>query len=161
MAKSEVMGIGELKQNFGRLKDGMQTRIGRAMVVSAGGVLKKKAKAGIQAQGLVRSGSMLKNVVIKREASAPAGTVQYHLGVRHGRDKTRKQRATVKLAVGVTGRVVKRYEDDPYYWRFHEFGTKKQAAQPFLGPALEEGAGEAIDAMSERLQKELDKAGSA
>ena len=127
MAKSEILGIGELKESFGKLKDGMETRIARSMVVAGGGVLKRKAKANMQAQGLVRTGSMLKNVVLKRESSAPAGVAQYNLGVRHGRSMTRKQRGVgSKLVVNKTGRIVRRYEDDPYYWRFAEFGTKKQ-----------------------------------
>lgn len=161
MAKTEILGIGELRKNFGSLKTGMETRVARSMVVAAGGVLKKRAKANIQAQGLVLSGSMLRNVVIKREPQAPSGTVQYNLGVRHGRDKNKKQRETVKLAVSSSGRIVKRYEDDPYYWRFAEFGTRKQARTPSIGPALDQGKDEAIEAMGKRLQKELDKAGQA
>ena len=158
MAKTEILGIGDLQQSFRELKTGMETRTARAMVVAAGGVLKKAAKANAQAAGLKRTGSLIKNIAIKREPQAPAGTAQYHLCVRHGRNLTRKDKANSKLAVGKTGRIVKRYEDDPYYWRFPEFGTVKQRATPFLAPALEQGKTEAIDAMATRLQKELDKA---
>ena len=184
MADQEVMGIGELKKKFGELKSGMATRTSRAMAVAAGGVLKKKAKAIAQANGSVRTGVMIKNIAIKREAQAPAGTAQYHLGVRNGGDLTKKQKAAGKrLAVNGRGRVVTRYQDDPHYWRFVELGHKivprvlqvektslrsrrKSAesmvgAKPFIGPALEQGRGEAIDAMGARLQKELDKAGAA
>jgi HK97 gp10 family phage protein len=160
MAKTEILGIGELKASFAQLKSGMESRIARSMVVAAGGVIKRKAKANMQAQGLVRTGSMLRNVAIKREPSANSGTAQYHLGVRHGRSKTRKQKAAgSKLAIAKTGRIVRHYADDPYYWRFAEFGTTRQLATPSLGPALEQGRTEAIDAMAARLQKELDKAG--
>lgn len=157
MAKTEVLGIGELKANFAQLKTGMEQRTSRAMVVAAGGVLKRKAKALIQQQGLVRTGSLLKNVAIKRESAAPAGTTQYNLGVRHGRDKNKAQKKSAKLSVGTSGRIVKRYGDDPFYWRFAEFGTAKQGATPFLGPALEQGRTDAIAAMEQRLQKELAK----
>lgn len=159
MAKKEVLGIGDLSRQFRALTTGMETRTGRAMVVAAGGVLKRKAKANAQALGLKRTGSMIKNIVIKRESQAPPGTVQYNLGVRHGRNLTKKQKSTGKLAVGRGGRIVKRYEDDPYYWRFQEFRTQNREATPFLAPALEQGKEEAIDAMEKRLQKELDKAG--
>lgn len=159
MAKTEVLGIGGLSAAFGDLQDGMKTRTGRAMVVSGGGVIKRRAKAIAQAKGLRRTGSMIKNIVIKREPQAPPDTVQYHLGVRHGRSKTKKQKATGRLAVNGKGRIVKRYEDDPYYWRFLELTTKRRAATPFLQPALEQGREEAIDAMAERLQREHDKAG--
>lgn len=161
MAKTELLGIGDLKQNFGKLKEGMETRIARSMVVAAGGVLKKKAKAIAQGNGLMRTGALIKNIVIKREPAAPVSTAQYHLGVRHGRHLTKKQKTNSKLAINKGGRIVKRYEDDPYYWRFAEFGTKKQQATPFIGPALEQGKTEAIEAMGTRLKKELDKAGKA
>lgn len=159
MAETAILGIGELRESFAKLKSGMETRIARAMVVSAGGVLKKRAKANMRAQGLVLTGSMVKNVVIKRETGTPKGIAQYHLGVRHGRAKSKAQKATGRLAVNTTGRIVKRYADDPYYWKFHEFGTKRKPKSPSLGPALEQGREEAIAAMATRLQKELDKAG--
>lgn len=161
MAKTEILGIGELSQSFRELKAGMETRTSRAMVVAAGGVLKRRAKANALAQGLRRTGALVKNIVIKREPQAPQGTAQYHLGVRHGRNLTTKQKASSKLGISKGGRIVKRYEDDPYYWRFAEFGTRKQQAAPFLGPALEQGKTDAIDAMATRLKKELDKAGKA
>lgn len=158
MAKSEILGVGELSQSFQGLKTDMDTRTARAMVVSAGGVLKRHAKAKALAQGLRRTGALVKNIAIKREPQAPQGTAQYHLGVRHGYNLTRKQKAKGKLGVNGEGRIVKRYEDDPYYWRFAELGSAKQDATPFIGPALDEGKGEAIEAMDKRLQRELEKA---
>ncbi|MGV3679674.1 MAG: HK97-gp10 family putative phage morphogenesis protein [Acidovorax sp.] len=159
MAKEEILGLGDLSANFKKLKTDMEQRTGRAMVVAGGSVVKRRAKANVQQLGLVRTGAYLKNIVIKREPQNPPGTVAYALGVRHGRNLTKKQKANSKLGVE-KGRIVKRYEDDPFYWRFLEFDTSKRDGTPAIGPALEEGRGEAIDAMGNRLQKELDKAGS-
>lgn len=159
MAKTETLGIGDMRANFGQLKTGMATRTSRRMVVAAGGVLKKQAKANIQAAGLVRTGAMLKNVVIKREPQAPAGTTEYNLGVRHGRNLTKKQKANGKLAVSGKGRVVRRYEDDPYYWRFLEFDTRRRQGTHYLANTLEQSRQAAIDAMGNALDKELEKAG--
>ena len=161
MANSETLGIGELSQSFQGLKSGMETRVARLMVAAAGGVVRGKARGIAQAKGLRKTGALIKNIVIKREPQAPAGTAQYNLGVRHGRNLTKKQKTNSKLAINKTGRIVKRYEDDPYYWRFPEFGTKKQQATPFLQPALEQGKEEAIDAMADRLDKEHAKASKA
>lgn len=161
MAKSEILGIGELSQSFQGLKTGMETRVARLMVASAGGVLRSKARSIAQANGLRKTGALIKNIVIKREPQAPAGTAQYNLGVRHGRNLTKKQKTNSKLAINKTGRIVKRYEDDPYYWRFPEFGSKKQQATPYLQPALEQGKEEAVDAMADRLDKEHAKANKA
>lgn len=161
MAKSEILGIGELSQSFQGLKTGMETRVARLMVAAAGGVVRGKARGIAQANGLRKTGALIKNIVIKREPQAPAGTAQYNLGVRHGRNLTKKQKTNSKLAINKTGRIVKRYEDDPYYWRFPEFGTKNQQATPFLQPALEQGKEEAVDAMADRLDKEHAKASKA
>ena len=158
MAKTETLGIGEITQSFRGLKSGIETRVARGMLVSGGGVLKRRAKALAIAQGLRRTGALVKNIAIKREPQAPQGTEQYHLGVRHGHNLTRKQKARSKLGVNAAGRIVKRYEDDPYYWRFAEVGSSKQDATPFIGPALEEGAEEAIGAMGARLEREHQKA---
>lgn len=158
MADSKVLGIGELSKSFQTLKTGMETRTARVMVAAAGGVVRGKARGIAQAKGLRKSGALIKNIVIKRESQAPSGTAQYNLGVRHGRNLTKKQKKDSKLAINKTGRIVKRYEDDPYYWRFPEFGTKKQQATPYLQPALEQGKEGAIQAMADRLKKEHDKA---
>ena len=211
MADSEIMGIGAMRANFAQLKGDTTTRIARAMVVAAGGVLKRKAKAIAQSNGSVRTGSMVKNIAIKREPQAPAGTVEYNLGVRNGPSLTGKQKKTGKyLAVGKGGRVVVKYRDNPYYWKWVEFGhdvtprvrsgdeqgfeitrytvrMKKSgrihirarrrssqgmrarrarqsghvSAKPFLAPALEQGRAQAVEAMQERLTKELEKASKA
>lgn len=181
-SKSEIVGVAELAQKFRGLSRAMETRTSRVMVVAAGGVLKRRAKSIALAKGLKRSGAMIKNIAIKRETEAPAGTAQYNLGVRHGRDLTKKQKAKPgTLAVSKTGRIVKRYEDDPYYWRWVEQGHKVVARastvdrrgiaarrrgatgatvppHPFIAPALEEGRGDALQAMSNALDRELKKA---
>lgn len=131
MAKSEILGIGELGKSFREVKEGMESRTGRAMVVAAGGVLKRKAKNIAIANGSRRTGAMVKNIVIKRERDAPPNTAQYHLGVRHGRDLTKKQKgAGKKLVVKGNGRIGVRYVDDPYYWRWVEQGHKVVPREP-------------------------------
>lgn len=131
MAKSEILGIGDLGKAFREVKQGMEARTGRAMVVAAGGVLKRRAKSIAIANGSRRTGAMVKNIVIKRERDAPPNTEQYHLGVRHGRDLTRKQKGAGKrVAINGAGRLVVRYVDDPYYWRWVEQGHKVVPREP-------------------------------
>jgi len=203
MAKTEILGIGEMSASFRELKTGMETRTSRVMVAAAGSVLKRRAKGIAQANGSVKTGVMLKNIAIKREPQAPPGTTQYNLGVRHGRNLTGKAKKSGKrLVVMKSGRIGVKYENDPYYWRWVEKGHKivgrapvedstttyqqrlrngkvvtrtrdrsgaglrarraaatgEVAAKPFIGPALEQGKEEAIQAMADRLQKEHDKA---
>ncbi len=181
MADREIIGIGSMRANFEGLRSDMRKRTGRRMVAAGGAVLKRIAKAIAQANGSRRTGAMIKNIAIKREPQAPPDTEQYNLGVRHGRDLSKKQKAKgTRLAVTGKGRIVKRYEDDPYYWRWVEQGHKivpRQAAgggkqslrkrrkaatgsvpaKPFIGPALTQGRGEAINAMGDALQKDIAK----
>ena len=160
MPDKDILGIGEMQGNFAKLRDEVKNRTSRRMVVAAGNVLKRKAKQIAQSNGSVRTGAMVKNIAIKREAQAGGDTTQYHLGVRHGRNLTGKAKKNSKLAVASSGRIVKRYQDDPYYWRFVEFRTVKAAPKPFLGPALEQGKAEAIEAMNDRLLADLAKVGN-
>ncbi len=181
MAVETIYGLGDLRSSFAKISQDMALRTSRAMVVAAGGVLKKEAKALAQSQGLRKTGALINNIAIKRERT-PEGIAQYHLGVRHGRDLGRK--AATKLKIGKTGRIVTSYLNDPFYWSFlergrniyrgttraknmlgtrHRMKTTKNvagrvAATPFIAPALTNKRAEAIEAMQKRLQKTLEKA---
>ena len=48
--------------------------------------------------------------------------------------------------------------DDPFYWRFVEFGTSKMAARPFLRPAFESRKFAAALAAREGLREALGEA---
>lgn len=127
MADSKTLDTSELSAAFRQLKEGIP-RTARRMVVAGGQIVKKEAKAIALANGSKRTGAMIKNIAIKREPEAPAGTEQYHVGVRHGRNLTKKQKSKAKLAVNKAGRIVKRYEDDPYYFGWVERGHKHVSA---------------------------------
>lgn len=177
---AEVKGVDGLVAGFKRLSSDMTNRTARVMVVAGGQILKTEAKSLAQSFGFKRTGALIKNIAIKRERT-PAGTVQYNLGVRHGRDLTKKAKQASKLRIR-NGRV--RYADDPFYWRFLELGwiprgrgqglkggaLKKAAARErdmgrkipgrsFIGDALKNKRDAAIDAMAARLQREIEKAG--
>lgn len=180
----QILGIGDMRAKFAKLTAGMETRASRVMVVAGGQILKTEAKSIASKYGFKKTGALLKNIVIKRQGGTPAGRTEYHLGVRHGRKLTKKQKTAPgkRLAVS-SGRIVTRYKDDPFYWRFLEDGwiprapgkalrggkrkkeqarsrdrAKKIPARPFIAQALVNKKDQAIDAMAARLQAELDKA---
>ncbi|MFC7518696.1 HK97-gp10 family putative phage morphogenesis protein [Herbaspirillum sp. GCM10030257] len=155
MMAEKVEGLAELRTQFASVGTEMKTRTARGMVVSAGGVLKREAKRLAQEHGLLKTGALINNIAIKREKT-PDGIAQYHLGERHGRDLGRK--AEKKLVVGKSGRIVTRRENDPFYWFYHEFGTKKMQARPYIAPALENKRDAAIEAMEKRLARDIEKA---
>lgn len=181
MAAEIIQGLSDLKKQFQQVSQDMALRTSRAMVVSAGGVLKKEAKALAQSQGLRKTGALIGNIVIKREKTQE-GIAQYNLGVRHGRGLSSKAKKV--LTVKSSGRIGVKYVNDPFYWSFLEFGrnvyrgstrarnmlgkkhrmkttktvVNRTKATPFIGPALTNKRAEAIEAMKNRLQKTLEKA---
>ncbi len=166
---ARIEGLGELRRSFTSLTEDMHLRVSRRMVASAGGIVRKEARTLAQQQGLRMTGSMIRNIAIKREKT-PEGVTQYHLGVRHGKDLGKS--AARQLVVAKNGRVVNAYVDDPFYWRFlekgrnvyHGDGKRKRGiksrieATPFIAPALVNRQAEAIEAMAARLLTAIRKA---
>ena len=48
-------------------------------------------------------------------------------------------------------------DKEVFYGLYHEFGTTKMRARPFIAPALEEKRSEIFDAMASVLREELEK----
>lgn len=184
MAAEKIEGLKDLRTSFMFIAEDMKVRTSRAMVVAAGGILKREAKALAQQQGLRKTGALIDNIAIKRE-STPEGIAQYNLGVRHGRGLGSKAKKV--LTVKSTGRIGVKYVNDPFYWSFLEFGrnvyrgstrarveaigfnkrhrmkttktvVNRTKPTPFIAPALTNKREDAIEAMKKRLQKTLQKA---
>lgn len=154
-----VEGIGDLQKAFAQHKKQIELKTVRRMVASGAGVLRAEAKKIARQKGLKKTGSLVRNIAIKRERRAPPGVTQYHLGVRSGRRLGKKYE---EFSISDrTGRVVTSYKNDPFYWWFHEFGTKYINARPFLQEALKNKRSEAIKAMEEKLKQEIEKANRA
>lgn len=57
------------------------------------------------------------------------------------------------------GRAGKQYETPGavFYWRFREFGTEKQKAQPFMRPAFEKNLQRVQDIFADRLRRVISR----
>lgn len=123
--KPEVLGIESLASAFREVREDMGSKVARRMVVAGGKIVRDRAKGIAKANGSVISGDMVENIAIKRETKAAAGTAQYHVGVRHGNDQSRKVRAKGQRRLVVSrGRIVQRRDNDPFYWKFVERGHR-------------------------------------
>ncbi|KQT37680.1 HK97-gp10 family putative phage morphogenesis protein [Methylophilus sp. Leaf414] len=170
-----IIGVADLVKKFKSLDDDIKTKTGRRMVASAAGVIKRQARQNVMTKGLVRTKALLNNIAVKRETKAPANTIQYNVGVRHGRELTRKQKLNSKIILKrANGRIRVFRQNDPFYWRFVHEGHKTTASslrnkgraatrsippEPFLKDAAEQKYNEAIAQMGKVLDKELLKAG--
>jgi HK97 gp10 family phage protein len=121
MAAERLKGLGELIKAFNSLAEDMKKGGARRIAAAGGAVLRKEARVIAQSKGLRKTGALIKNIVIKRERDVPAGTEQYNLGVRHGRDLGKKYK---QLTRGKNGRIRVDYKNNPYYWIFLEFGHR-------------------------------------
>jgi HK97 gp10 family phage protein len=157
---NNTVDTSELSAAFKRVQDDVP-KVARAVVKAGGGVLVKQARANAKAFGLKKTGALIKNIVIKREPKAGAGIEQVNLGVRHGRDLTKKQKENTRLVVTAKGRIVKRYVDNPFYWHFLEFTTKRRVGTPYLTPTLDQQGDAAIEAMGAVMTKEIEKQGGS
>lgn len=117
-----VKGMAGLHTTFLALQVDTRDKSARRIAAAGGARLRKEVRNVITQKGLIKSRALINNVAIKREKKVPAGIEQYHIGIRHGRDLGKK--AIKYLAVGASGRIVTRRQNDPYYWRFLEFGHK-------------------------------------
>ena len=145
--------VSDLRRGFAQARD--VERVARISIAAGGRILRDDAKARADALGLRRTGALISNIVIKRERAAPQGTAEYHLGVRHGQHATSGQRAAGKKLVNKGGRIVTKYVNDPYYWRFLEFTTKRRSGTPFLAAALDARRDDALTAISKAVQRYL------
>lgn len=141
-----------LIKNLNALHTDLAEKAARSAVLGAASVVRADAKKRAKAQELELSGALLENIAIKRERT-PKGRHQYHIGVRRGR-KAKRARKVVDFS---GGRRRVSYENDPFYWWFHEFGTSKLPARPFLRPAFEENKDRILETMASRIRKQLDK----
>lgn len=154
---ARITGVSELSRKFKGLDAALQRKYGPRMVVAAGQIVKRAAKAEAQAQGLRKTGAFIANIAIKRQKPAAPGTIQYHVGVRHGRALGNGKKVVKYLALNKTGRVVTQRKNDPFYWRFLEFGTKHIRRYAPITNGFEKSKAQALQAMKEKLNSMIVK----
>lgn len=154
MVKSgaKIDGLDDLLKNFRALHDDLKFKAAAAAVAGGARLVANEAKKNAQQQGLEFSGALLENIAIKRNKTGP-DKIQYNVGVRHG-SKAKRAREIVRYR-GTKKKV--RYENDPFYWWFHEFGTSKMPARPFMRPAFEANVENVKQAMTKRLRSSIER----
>lgn len=122
-------------------------------------VLSSAAKAPYRKPGTVRDAITVRTSKI----ASRAGDVGVFVNVKPAKKAKFKTKTTKILGLRIKSRTMVRASDrgaksrnDPFYWRFLEFGTKKMQAQPFL----QEGAKklpQALDVFTDGVGKWLAK----
>jgi HK97 gp10 family phage protein len=134
-----VDGLRELGQQFKKLDAGMQKKAAPRATAAGAQVIKKRARRKIQTNPSIDTGSLLNAVIVKKVPKSEAQLTSEHIVTVRGRGKKPKKEGKRPQAIAPHAHLV-------------EFGTVHMPAEPFLRPAIEEGKGEAVDAMTEKLR---------
>lgn len=143
-ARFDIGGFDELEKMLKSLGPEVGTKAGQIATRKAAQFTAKKVRAAAP----VGDGDTTRSYTT---ASGPV-TVDYgHLKRNIKVQKKRKNsRKTVGTIIG-TG--------NAFWGRFLEFGTRKMAARPWFGPAMNAAAGEALNIMKTELRKAITKLG--
>lgn len=155
--KADLKGLGdivaalraipeELRKNGGPVNSGMR-KAARIVRDEARRLAPKK------------SGLMAESIIAVRDPNprrTPGASERYVIGVKGGGKAKYANNSKNRRARKAGAEYEK--QGNAYYFRFVEFGTEKQPAQPFLRPAIQTKAGEAIEAAAEAIDKGITRA---
>ena len=146
-------GVEDLKVALADGSKQIRTRAVRNALREAGKVIQAAARAAAPVLKVPTSrrnaGTVKKNILVRASKFArQAGDEGVYINVRGIRGKARVKKL---------GRGGARNPNDPYYWQFLEFGTRKMAARPFLRPAATSKGLEAIRMFMEAVVPQIEK----
>lgn len=144
----EVKGLRELGAAMSLLSSDIAKKISFAGVLAGAAIIKKSAQA---------KAPIAEAAYIARQKSGDKGVLVQPANIaRNIVNKRIKSNLTAEYIVTVRGK-----RKDGYaarIARLQEFGTVKQAPQPFLRPAYEADKENAVKAIKDRLEKRINKA---
>lgn len=149
----KLEGVDALKAALADVSDKIRTRAVRGALREAGRVIQAAARvaAPVLAVPTARRtpGTVRKNIVVRASRFARRqGDEGVYVNVRGIRGKARVARL---------GKAGAANPNDPYYWRWLEFGTRKMRARPFLGPSAASKGEEAIRTFMARVVPQIER----
>lgn len=162
----KLEGVDALNKALAEATKQIRTKAVRSALRKAGQVISKEAKQAapvLSAPTKTRKPGTVKDAITVRgsKLARQAGNEGVFIGVRPA--KGAKYKAIGKI-FGVSIRAKVRQSkrgakspDDPFYWRFLEFGTAKMKARPFLSPAAESKGNEAIKTFMDSVIPQIEK----
>jgi len=131
MAKDKITfkfeGLTELQQALRELPKEVGKNILWNAAMRGSEVVRKEVENQIQAKGLVKSGKLLKSPIKRREKTDDPMIASFRIG-----------------------------QDEATFWDyFHELGTVKMKATPFMLPALEASRSDAMNEIVDTLSRRI------
>lgn len=146
-------GVADLKAALAEAAVQIRTKAVRGALREAGKVIQVAARAAapvLKVPTVRRNvGTVKKNILVRASKFArQAGDEGVYINVRGIRGRARVKKL---------GRGGAKNPNDPYYWRFLEFGTRKMAARPFLRPSAASKGPEAIQKFMDSVVPQIEK----
>jgi HK97 gp10 family phage protein len=142
----KIHGLKELEDNLLLLGRDIHARGVRLMMSRAAVPMREEAKQRVPVLKVpdVRriAGTIKKQIAIWRKRQTPYA-VTYYVGVRGLSKKAIREFKQTQSQSGKRA-TSSNNPNDPFYWRFIEFGTSQMRAQPFLRPAFETKKNESV-----------------
>ena len=143
----KITGGDEIRRRIEKLTHDLQEGEVRKAMRKGFGVVRDAARKNAKTlDDPATATSIARNIAMRedRRAGRRLGAIVLKVGVRGGARQTKGEKAANPGG-------------DTFYWRFHEFGTRKMRARPFLRPALAQNAERAIDETARELDAALDR----
>lgn len=154
----KVTGLKELGQRLNALERKAKNRIAVKAMRRGGVIIRDQARANaplLKEKVPHRKRGTLKKNIIASTKPQKDGSVRTIIFVR-----SLKNSKIIEFK-GKTGKSGAYNPNDPFYWRFVEFGTSKMPAQPFLQPAFstkkEQASREIITTLRDDILREAKK----
>lgn len=154
----KVTGLKELGQALENLGRKTKNKLGAKAMRKGGTIIRDQARANapmLKEKVPHRKRGTLKKHIVASTKPQKDGSIRTIIFVRQL--KTSK----VLEFKGKTGKSGAYNPNDPFYWRFVEFGTSKMPAQPFLQPAFstkkEQASREIITTLRDDILREAKK----
>ena len=148
----KLEGVDALNKALAEATKQIRTKAVRAALRKAGQVISKEAKQAapvLSAPTKTRKPGTVKKAIAVRASkfARQAGNEGVFINVRPLRGSRQK----------TLGKAGAKNPNDPFYWRFQEFGTVKMKARPFLSPAAESKGNEAIKTFMDSVIPQIEK----
>ena len=148
----KLEGVDALNKALADATKQIRTKAVRSALRKAGQVISKEAKQAapvLSAPTKTRKPGTVKKAIAVRASkfARQAGNEGVFINVRPLRGSRQK----------TLGKAGAKNPNDPFYWRFLEFGTVKMKARPFLSPAAESKGNEAIKTFMNSVIPQIEK----
>lgn len=150
----QISGMVELGRAFAELDGRVQKRVRRNALAAGGRVFRDAARAKapvLQVLAPNRNPGTVKKAITLKVERAHGSEQEVRVWVKSlGKAKIAEFKKAAKKAGAQN-------PNDPFYWWFLEYGTRKMAARPFMRPAFEESKVQAAEATKNRMSEQIAK----